>query len=217
MLRRVCGLLVASLLSACAWPHVRPDKHGPDVSTHLDAIQRLVEDYATPPAMKRKLLDALYVCRKNCHLAAAEGQLGEKKHSDYVAASLLWALEKKWDKTLGNLEHGAAVEAPMPPPPPDSKLAWPDTQCGLMTARAMLMFIDARVDGPHGPRLPNGEPDTDLIKEIHDLVAACRANHPGRDPIPDAEHCAAVADAYWDAAAVNPDWSWIATELDHMP
>jgi hypothetical protein len=200
---------------------VRCHDHGPKVSVHLDAIARLAEAKAKEP-IRSRVLEAVFVCRKNCHSASAAGRLPDKKHCEFVVAALRFAIKASnpeptnWEKAEQALRHGTGEIGALDLPGAPREGAWPDHLCGDLTAAEMLLFIELTVNGPTGPKNPDGTPNTTLINQILDEITECRGHPAGSTPDAIGDHCQHVAKAYTESTKLYPRWSYVLKELDHM-
>jgi hypothetical protein len=225
-MRRWVGLIVVTLscLGACAtWPNVKCPKGAKfTVANHLDNIEWYAMQ-SQDPALKRRLLDAIHVCRKNCH----RDPLVLNSHCSYVSNAFEWAVIDKLDKSLVCLEHGSrGVQCA----PPTDAVLYAEVKRKARAIGVVLssdpLWLNHRCFGPESPRVSAmlgfiimkantfpGNPEAGRAKDNADL---CWDHHPSvAHPI--TEHCAHVGIAYAEASKPLPSWTIVANELDHMP
>jgi hypothetical protein len=198
-------VVLAVCLAACAWPQVAcPEGSRATAKTHLKAIDILTRKNVQDVALKQRILDATFHCRKNCH---RDPFAIDVEHCRFLIAALKWAIKNQYEQTAKNLEHDSEPRKAMEPELP--KLGdWPDVDCGAgMTGRDYLDAI-AGLAGASGL-------DPALLTTILTLVEQCATMH--KDPVqyPLPYHCGKVEAAY--VAAVEGNWDQCIDELDHMP
>jgi hypothetical protein len=225
MYKRAVGLALVVALTACAWPRVRCHDHGPKVSVHLDAIARLAEAKAKEP-IKSRVLEAVFVCRKNCHSASCRGgDLTDGKHCGFVVTALRYSIKaassdagssENWEMAERAMRHGTGEIETMGLPPPTG-MDWPAHLCGDLAVQEMLAFIGITLTGPTGPKNPDGTPNAALIKKIQKEITECLAHPVSGLNLTPLQHCQKVVNAYTEASDLDPDWYYVLKELDHIP